>query len=224
LKEAFIAINKEEFYYLTQKKLPFDKGSEFNDFSHPYCFDLDIFGNQSLFQNLNRTNTYIGKTILAKQLLSVVTNAEILDNQEAIKELNHKLDWRHDFASLARLGKDSKTVYDSLMKWVNSQSIEFSLKDTIISFATPIVITVAFLVYLTTANASMLSIISYLFALNLGILGGYFKRIKIEISNTVALNKIITQYGLLIQSIENETFESKNLTIYNNNCVLKIPK
>lgn len=211
LKEALIAINKEELEYVTQKKMPFANGSEFNDFSHPYCFDLDIFGNQSLFQNVNRTNTYIGKTILAKQLLKVLPNAEIIENQEAIKELNDKLNWRHDFASLARVGKDSKLVYDTLMKWVNSKSIEFSLKDTIISFATPIVITVAFLVYLTTANPSMLTVISYLFALNLGILGGYFKRIKIEISNTVALNKTINQYSLLIQSIENEIFESKKL-------------
>ena len=211
LKEALIAINKEELEYLTQKKMPFANGSEFNDFSHPYCFDLDIFGNQSLFQNVNRTNTYIGKTILAKQLLKVLPNTEIQENQDAIKELNDKLNWRHDFTSLARVGKDSKAVYQTLMNWVNSKSIDFSLKDTIVSFATPMVITVAFLVYLTMANATMLTVISYLFALNLGILGGYFKRIKIEISNTVALNKTINQYGLLIQSIENETFESEKL-------------
>lgn len=211
VKEAKLAINKEELAYVTHKKMPFANGGEYNDFTHPYCFDLDIFGNQSLFQNLNRANTFVGKTYLAQQLLTVLPNSAIIENQEAIKELNDKIDWRHDFSSLARVGNDSKAMYDTLMTWVHSSSNAFSLKDTIISFVTPIVITIAFFAYLVTNNTAMVTIISYAFAMNLGILGGYFKRIKVEISNTFSLNKIINQYGLLLQSIENESFESKKL-------------
>jgi hypothetical protein len=35
---------------------PFENGLEFNDFHHPYAYDLDIFGTFP-FQNLNRTAT-----------------------------------------------------------------------------------------------------------------------------------------------------------------------
>ena len=53
---------------------------------------MDIFGDHSLFQNLNRTATFIGNKTLAKQLLQLASTEIILDNQEAIKELSGKLD------------------------------------------------------------------------------------------------------------------------------------
>lgn len=211
LKEALIAINKEELDYLNQKKMTFENGNEFNDFTHPYCFDLDVFGPHSLFQNLNRTNTFIGKKTLADQLLKLLPNEAILENQEAIKELNEKLDWRHNFSSLARVGKDSKSVYQTLMNWVSAKSNDFTTKDTLISFATPILIVISIVIYLVTSETLMLKIISYLFMINLGVLGSFFKRIKVEISNTYTINTIVNQYGNLIESIENEKFTSKKL-------------
>jgi hypothetical protein len=34
--------------YLEKKTIPFENGLEFNDFHHPYAYDLDIFGEHSL--------------------------------------------------------------------------------------------------------------------------------------------------------------------------------
>ena len=61
--EALISINENEILFLKKEKIPFENGIEFTDFSHPYSYDLDIFGENSLFQNLNRTYTFIGKKI-----------------------------------------------------------------------------------------------------------------------------------------------------------------
>jgi hypothetical protein len=36
--------------YLEKKTIPFENGLEFNDFHHPYAYDLDIFGEHSLFK------------------------------------------------------------------------------------------------------------------------------------------------------------------------------
>jgi hypothetical protein len=55
-------------------------GLEFNDFHHPYAYDLDIFGEHSLFQNLNRTATFIGRKKLAEQLLTLSPN-EIIETR-----------------------------------------------------------------------------------------------------------------------------------------------
>ncbi|MEC4005887.1 DNA mismatch repair protein [Flavobacterium sp. SUN052] len=211
LKEALIAINTDEIAYLSANKLPFENGIEFNDFSHPYCYDLDIFSNHSLFQNLNRTNTFIGKITLVSRLMKSLSNDEILKNQEGVKELSHKIDWRQNFSAIAKVGKDSKLVYQKIINWSTSKSEEFTLNDTILSFVTPIAITISFVAYLVTSNDVFLKAIGYLFAINLGIIGRFYKRIKFEINHTTEIDAIVKQYGLLIQSIENEAFESEKL-------------
>ena len=65
LTKAILKINKDEITYLKRENIPFENGIEFNDFHHPYAYDLDIFGEHSLFQNLNRTATFVGKKTLA---------------------------------------------------------------------------------------------------------------------------------------------------------------
>ena len=77
VNQALFNINEDEIAYLERKKIPFENGHEFNDFHHPYAYDLDIFGEHSLFQNLNRTATFIGKKILAEKMLKLSPNDEI---------------------------------------------------------------------------------------------------------------------------------------------------
>jgi hypothetical protein len=50
LKERLTRLKEiEEISYLEKKTIPFENGLEFNDF-HPYAYDLDIFGEHSLFK------------------------------------------------------------------------------------------------------------------------------------------------------------------------------
>ncbi len=42
-------------------------GAEFIDPHHPYTHDLDIFGEGSLFQAINRGNTINGKLLMAQR-------------------------------------------------------------------------------------------------------------------------------------------------------------
>jgi hypothetical protein len=66
--------------YLEKKTIPFENGLEFNDFHHPYAYDLDL-RRTFPFQNLNRTATFIGKKNLAEQLLTLSPNQEIIDRR-----------------------------------------------------------------------------------------------------------------------------------------------
>ncbi|PTT05037.1 DNA mismatch repair protein, partial [Flavobacterium sp. HMWF030] len=106
LTTAILRMNQNEITYLKREKIPFENGIEFNDFHHPYAYDLDVFGDHSLFQNINRTATFIGKKTLANQLLKLLPNEAILENQEAINELKTKIDWRQDFLALAMISND----------------------------------------------------------------------------------------------------------------------
>ncbi|MBC7641935.1 MAG: DNA mismatch repair protein, partial [Flavobacterium sp.] len=194
-----------------REKIPFDNGNEFNDFQHTYAYDLDIFGENSLFQNLNRTFTYIGKKTLSKALLNKFSNNEILENQESVEELSHKIDFRQDFMSISKISNDKKTNYDNLLLWIKFNSKPLSKLSIILSFLLPIVFAVMVLLYFFTKNELFFSCTTISFIFNLIFAGRFLKRIKQENAHSANINKIVKQYGLLIQKIENEKFTSKKL-------------
>ncbi|NGY37584.1 DNA mismatch repair protein [Flavobacterium sp. XN-5] len=211
LNTALKEINDNEISYLEKKSIPFDNGQEFNDFHHPYAYDLDIFGEHSLFQNLNRTATFIGKKRLAEQLLTLSPNEEIIKNQSAVNELSQKLDWRQNFLALAKISQDSKASFEGLMKWSKFQSTPLSTAPVILSYAAPLLFLSVLISYIVMAETFLLSYLSYVFLLNLFIMGAFYKRIQIEIANAEDLDKVISQYSLLLKKIEDETFQSQKL-------------
>nr|WP_315166968.1 DNA mismatch repair protein [uncultured Flavobacterium sp.] len=211
VNKALFEINQNEISYLERNKIPFENGQEFNDFHHPYAYDLDIFGEHSLFQNLNRTATYIGKKTLANQLLTLLPNDEIVRNHKAVKELSEKIDWRQEFLAFAKISNDSQSSYETLLKWSVFNSSPLSKISIFISYFSPLLFLGVLIVYLVTSNIIFASVLSYLFVFNLIVLGRFIKRIQIEIANSTNIDKTIHQYSLLLQKIEEETFQSEKL-------------
>jgi DNA mismatch repair ATPase MutS len=211
LTKAVLKINEDEIAYLKREKLPFENGIEFNDFHHPYAYDLDIFGEHSLFQNLNRTATFIGKKTLANKLLNLFSNETILENQEAINELKAKIDWRQDFEALAIVSTDSKNSYDSLIHWISFKNNSLSKVLIALSIILPTLFFGFVIAYFITSKAIILSYVTYIFIFNLIVLGRSLKRIQSEIAKADNIDKTIKQYSLLVQKIELEKFESKKL-------------
>lgn len=209
--EALISINENEILFLKKEKIPFENGIEFTDFSHPYSYDLDIFGENSLFQNLNRTYTFIGKKILSQRLLGILPNNEILLNQSAIKELSKDLDWRQKFAAFAKLSKDNESFYNTLLKWTSFNSDSLSSVSIVFSFVLPLLLLGTLGLYFITSNTIFLSVFSFIFTVNLGFLGLFTKRILLENTQSPNIDKVIKQYGLLLEIIEKKDFESEKL-------------
>ena len=102
----------------------FDGGKEWIDASHPFSLDLDIFGERSLFQFLNRTCTPFGKDILSRWLQHPLDKKEDIDTrQQAIKELSKYPDFRETFRITGCLNKNDETTMNDLKKWIASPSI-----------------------------------------------------------------------------------------------------
>ncbi len=211
VKKALIEINTEEIHYLNREKIPFDNGLSYNDFTHFYAHDLDIFGENSLFQNLNRTATYIGKSKLAQLLLTLLPNDRILENQKAIQELSDKFSWRQYVLALAKITEDTKTAYDNLVFWATTYHKNTSKLIQLYSFASPILLATMCILFLNTSAAVYSTIIVVLFILNLMVLGSQKKKIDREIKDSGEIHDILKQYSLIIEAIENEKFESKYL-------------
>lgn len=74
----------------------FENGSRFTDPTHPYTSDLDIFGEFSLYQYLNRTTSEPGADSLAAFLKYPASQSTIQLRQEAVKELSQNAAWIKD--------------------------------------------------------------------------------------------------------------------------------
>ena len=116
-----MTINKNEIDFLEKNALPFADGSEFIDPTHPYSFDLDFFGPRSLFQTLNRTETFIGKQILATNLLSLKSKQSILSTQTAVHELAEDLPWRQAVSAQSKVKPDNREIHENMAKWMKSK-------------------------------------------------------------------------------------------------------
>ena len=86
--EALAQLCRNELNGLDYDFSAFDGAPEKSSAEHSFSLDLDLFGDHSLFQSINRTVTYIGKEKLADWFIHPLTDkAMILKRQDAIREL-----------------------------------------------------------------------------------------------------------------------------------------
>ncbi len=78
-----------------------ETGERFQNASHPYSRDLDLFGVGSLFELLSTARTRVGQATLAKWLLAPASPDQVLARQAAVVQLRSRLDLREDLAILA---------------------------------------------------------------------------------------------------------------------------
>jgi len=195
----------------------FDTGHKFINQNHPYTSDLDIFGQYSIFQLLNRTTTESGMILLSEWLSEPATNYEIHDRQKAIKEISQKLDWSQDFQASGMHFQNKKSDYYKLLDWVEVPVV--LLKYRRIYMAVAIILSVLSLLglYFLIINAAssnwhiyLLSFVTVLFV-NYIILRKV-KTIADDIVKTSQENiNILRGYRTLINKIECESFKSKKL-------------
>jgi hypothetical protein len=189
---ALINCSQQEIEYLQGNFQRLDKGEQYIDPNHAYSFDLDIFGEGSLFQAINRTITQNGSNTLSKLLLQPCSETnEIIKRQEAIKELANSIDWCHRFrAAGANL---NITLLDKqiIQKWQDEKMFlqQKWLKYTIYS------LNLSTLVSLCTAvfSLSTYHVFTCLF----------FVQLFISILLTKRINKIHGKLGNFIKSISN---------------------
>ena len=101
-------------------------GEEFQDDTHPYSYDLDIFGAHSLYQYINRTHTFLGRKSLAAHFLSPKAD-EIPHLQAVTQELSTEehLRWRQEFMATTALIGDTQGFYEQMEQWAAREEKAF---------------------------------------------------------------------------------------------------
>lgn len=85
---------------------------------HPYAPDLDLFGDDSLFQLIGQARTRGGEACLARWMQTPQSVEDIRARQEAVRELTGRLDLRED---LGHLGEAVRRAVrgESLVRWAS---------------------------------------------------------------------------------------------------------
>jgi hypothetical protein len=134
--QFFDAVKKVCFEIQDEGKSNVGKSYHEVNSNHPYGHDLGIFGNNSLFQKINRCQTIFGKNKLAFYLANPLLIKEaILERQKGIKELSQKVKWCVDFLATTKaidqtdsnLKKERNWTFDYTDFRLNKKSLRLFL-------------------------------------------------------------------------------------------------
>lgn len=209
LHKALVEINTDEIKIASGNFHDRNDGLQFQNPTHFYSLDIDLFGKGSFFQFINRTSIDEGAQNLAKSLTENNTK-NIESRQKAIQELAELPKWRQKFSATASLIKvetkasdiiewlaEYKTFSNSYIKWL-------PLAFTMCS------ITIAALGILEIIG---ISFIGYWLLVGLAITGRFIKPINNLAGNTDKIKDTFRQYALLLDQIEQQEFSSELLKI-----------
>lgn len=204
-------INRNEAVALDGDLSPFGTGEMYIDVNHDFSNDLDMFGDHSLFQYLNRTVTDYGSDILSEWLSDPFPLSHELDlRQEAIKELAGKEEWRQEFLASGMNKKLDKKLISGLLGWMKESPVIKSspFKRFFIWFLPALAI---FSLILVIAGVVHYSVFVMVFLINLTwVASGLKKTNKIHNILTTRYN-YFSALDTLLKSFEKEQFESRCL-------------
>ncbi len=224
-QKILITINQEEIQALAGDHSAFDPGINFIDYHHEYSYDLDIFGEHSIYRLVNRTATPLGRKTLGHRLLYPGNDAaSIRQRQEAVRELVNKLEWRQNFLATARESdweqnpdrqirswldapdRFSKTRFFQYAIWINSI---ITLSIFFLTIFPPILLSLFPSLSLSVFRLPSLSYLYFL--IPIGLIISRTRVINREQERLERLLEMFRKYAGLLQLIEKESFIAPKL-------------
>ena len=204
LHKKLVFINEEELKIASGDYFDRNDGAKFQDSTHFYSLDIDLFGKGSFFQFLNRTTINEGTLKLANAL-KANSITQIRFRQKAIKELADKATWRQHFSAVATLIR-VETPAEKIISWL--KDYHAFLPQTMKWLPNIFSLSSILVVMLSVFQIIPPSIVGYWLLLGLAITGKYLKKVNVLASNTDKVKDTFKQYATLLNKIENETFTS----------------
>ena len=210
--ELLVQINQNEIDVINGDFSKNNAGEEYIEFDHPYTYDLDIFGKNSLFQCINRTSTIYGKNRLADFLKNAYSYSnEIIVRQQTINELKENIGFRQQLQLLFAAQKTKHSDLSDMQRWLNSQTIA---PEKLKLFKSAL-----YLVNIITVTGIILSIaglISFHFIwpliLTQLVFGGRLGRTILKTQEVISSRfRILEKYSQCLALIENTNFKSSIL-------------
>ncbi len=189
------------------------KGIQYQQDDHDYSRDIDLFGAGSFFQFLNRTALPEGEQILAARLTANETS-NIKSRQAAIQELGKMLDYRQEFEATARL-LDNTSNPREITAWSSGYT---KFVPALFSWLCYVQLTVSIIVAILYGMGLVSGYwLAGIFIIGLVITGRFVGKVTALSGDIVKLEGFFTQYGKLLQIIEQAQFTTEPLQILKQN-------
>jgi len=204
-----IKIIENEIKGLNYDFSAFDGGKEFTDADHKFSYDLDIFGEKSIFQMINRTCTFSGKNLLSTWFKNPMQDSEkISQKQKAVNQIKDLFNWRLNFLGIGNLFTDDFDDNSNLQKFKDKTGYFYNKHFyRIIIYLLPIV-TVLILCFVI-AKILPLNLFWIMYILQFAIIGLNVKKSN-EIYRKVSKKvNLFEKYELLLQEIEKLNTDSE---------------
>jgi DNA mismatch repair ATPase MutS len=203
--------NTNEIAYLNGDLRPFATGKNRIETVHPYSHDLDIFGETSIFQHINRTTTSLGEEQLALWL-NDAEDIDIIKQQKSVQELSMKLNWRQNYLASGQLFIDEKPDLTGFQRWLD-RPLNYANNRVlrIVSYVLPAITVALVIADLMIDEPIYGRLLKLFFFLNLIIVATQKKNIKDERELLTDRDNSLKKYSALLQVIENENFTSEQL-------------
>lgn len=205
--KLLITINHNEIKALNGDYSHFRNGEDYKNPDHAYAEDIDLFGQKSFFQFINRTGLKQGEILLANLLKS--NNIQHIENkQNAIKELSKNLKFRQNFTAEAQMLENQNelnAIVKALENYQNFVPKSFRYLGWVFSILSLGVISLYAFSIINT-----MQLVLWIF-IGLGITGAYLKKINPLSLITSKAQELFRQYQKLIKAVEQQEFTSELL-------------
>lgn len=207
LYEALLEINETEIAVADGDWSKLANGKEYINANHAFSYDIDLFGEGSFFQFINRTATVKGADKLA-QIVTENAIDSIEEKQEAIKELANLPKWRQHYTAFAKT-TTTEVKPEVVVNWLKSHQ---AFVPKVFQYI-PLIFSVCSigLIIATFLGSISLSTLSVWFLLGISITGRFIKRINKLYTNANTVGRVFGQVALLLGKIEELELTSKTL-------------
>ena len=205
----------DELLALEHEFSHFESGKEFIDTDHFFSYDLDLFGEGSLFQFINRTSTRGGRKKLAGWLIKPeLGKTEIEKKQQAIKELAKKTEWRLQFLTSGLLFEETEKMSLEIKNWTETE-LDFR-KSTLTKWLIKLIPVLTLLALIPAIAGVSNFFISVMVIFQWVLMFLYGKQINRYFRFFGQKSELLEKYMHLLQLIEKSEFQSEYLLAMQN--------
>lgn len=188
-----------------------DLGSEFEDSNHAYTGDLDVFGSHSLFQLINCSSTFMGRSNLAELLKNPEKNIGIVKKRQgAVRELSGKIDFCRELQCEGKLQDETGHSPEKLIAYSKRQDRLFRYKwqEWLIIFLSMASIMTTALLVMKIAIPVLIPVILFPIQGIVTLLGWKCRAVFNEV---MGMKRDLETYRSLLEVIRLEDFENEHL-------------
>lgn len=208
--ENFLRVNKNELTaYDDRSKNIYASGSTFINDRHPYSSDLDIFGQLSLYQMVNRSATLGGKETLAKWLNAPTSKKVIEERQAFVKELASNYDFWQQAQAKLLFNLDKSVDYKKQLDQLLSQSISI-VQSRALQFYVKIVYYLVIALFIGSFFSSKILaalIVVGIFNFFLGLF--YTGKVNLAIAKVERIGKALASFSEVFEMLEGRQWENR---------------